>query len=111
VVPSKRDLFDIDGLKRHAKLVGAAASVSDDPGHGNRVDRQEIRLATSLFPRSAWEHTFGTLRVRTIPRLGIGHNDAERRRRHSHAERGNEITTILTWTLVVAARVWQDAKN
>jgi hypothetical protein len=25
------------------------------------------------------------------PRLGLGHNDAERRGRRSHAERGNEI--------------------
>jgi len=36
-------------------------------------------------------HVWDALRP-MISRLGIGHNDAERRRGHSHAERGNEIS-------------------
>ncbi len=42
--------------------------------------------------------------VRTIPRLDMGQNDAERRRRHSHAERGNEINSLAIPNLSLIQR-------
>jgi hypothetical protein len=43
-----------------------------------------------LFPCSAWEHQFGTLRVLAVSPSRRGPADAGRRWGHCHAERGNE---------------------
>jgi excinuclease ABC subunit A len=48
---------------------------------------QALQSVLPSFPRSAWERKPG----RSASRQGLGH-DAERRRRHSHAERGDEGT-------------------
>ena len=69
--------------------------------HGNRdlrpntvelaITHQHEGNCVSSFPRSAWECLPGRSASRPFPGRNAGQDDAERRRRHSHAERGNEI--------------------
>jgi hypothetical protein len=56
-------------------------------------------ICTSLFPRSSWEHPVGRSASPRIPDHDADHHDVERRRRHSHAERGNEINSLTAFRL------------
>jgi replicative DNA helicase len=60
------------------------------------LERLSLGLRTDpviSFPRSAWECPPGRSAASPRPR---GTADAERRRRHSHAERGNEVVSLAT---------------
>ncbi len=81
------------------------------PRPGRYPDREAARFVASSrrdsftyfifssFPRSAWECRPGRSASRRFPGRELGPDDAERRRRHSHAERGNEINPFAVFSL------------
>ncbi|HUY33236.1 MAG TPA: GNAT family N-acetyltransferase [Pirellulales bacterium] len=60
-------------------------------GASPRAQALRLKDCLFLFPRSAWEHIFGRSAAPRRP-SAAGHRGAERPRKHSHAERGNELT-------------------
>ena len=59
---------------------------------------------TNVFPGSAWECRSGRPEFRQILGRDQVTHDTERRRRHSHAEHGNEIKSFYVFGLVLAQR-------